>query len=304
VSDLTLARGPAEERERDRQRPGEDAPIALVPPGLARTILKDRTAVLGLVIVAFFVAFGLVAPLLAPHDPIVVTKSSLAAPSWDHPLGTDGLGRDLLSRLMFGARLSLGTAFVAAGLVTTLGVVFGTIAGYFRGATETLIMGVVDVILAFPGLVLALAIAGLLTPGILTVMLGLVTVWWVSYARIIRGLVVSIREREFVASARALGAGNLFIIRRHILPHVLSPVIVLVTLEMGSLILAISALSFLGLGAQPPTPEWGAMLNEGRVYFFSEPRVILVPGVAITLVVLGFNLLGDGIRDALDPKLR
>jgi peptide/nickel transport system permease protein len=205
---------------------------------------------------------------------------------------------------MFGARLSLGAAFLVAGLVTTLGVVVGTIAGFYRGIADALIMGVVDVILAFPALVLALAIAGLLTPGILTVALALVSVWWVSYARIIRGLVVSIREREFVAGARALGAGSAFIIRRHILPHVLAPVIVLVTLEMGSLILAISALNFLGLGAQPPTPEWGAMLNEGRAYFFSAPQLMLLPGAAITLVVLGFNLLGDGIRDALDPKLR
>lgn len=304
MSDLTFTRGTAEERERGRPRDGEDEGIALLPPGLTRTILQDGTARLGLAIVVFFVGFALAAPLLAPHDPIAISEVSLAPPSWGHPLGTDGLGRDLLSRLMFGARLSLGTAFLAAVLVTTLGVVLGTVAGFYRGAAETVIMGVVDVILAFPGLVLALAIAGLFNPGILTVVLGLVTVWWVSYARIIRGLVASIREREFVTSARALGAGNVRIICHHILPHVLPPVIVLVTLEMGSLILAISALSFLGLGAQPPIPEWGAMLNDGRAYFFSDPRVILMPGVAISLVVLGFNLLGDGIRDALDPKLK
>lgn len=278
--------------------------VVLVPPGVLRRILGDRTASLGLALVAFFVVAALAAPLLARHDPIALSGVRLAPPSWDHPLGTDGLGRDLLSRLLFGARLSLGTAFLAAALVTTLGVVLGTVAGFYRGLTDTLIMGVVDVILAFPGLVLALVIAGLLSPGILTVMLALVTVWWVSYARIIRGLVIAVREREFVASARALGASNLRIVWRHILPHVLPPVIVLVTLEMGSLILAISALSFLGLGAQPPTPEWGAMLNDGRAYFFSDPRVILIPGVVISLVVLGFNLLGDGIRDALDPRLK
>lgn len=304
MSDLIVARGPADDRERNHLRHSQIDAIALHPPGLVRTILNDRAAVLGLVIVAFFVACGLAAPLIAPHDPIAISDSSLVAPSWNHPLGTDALGRDLLSRLLFGARVSLGAAFVTAGLVTTLGVVLGTIAGFYRRIAETLIMGVVDVVLAFPALVLALAIAGLLTPGILTVVLALTTVWWVSYARIIRGLVVSIREREFVDGARALGAGNAFIIRRHVLPHVLSPVIVLITLEMGSLILALSALSFLGLGAQPPTPEWGAMLNEGRAYFFSAPQLMLAPGAAITLVVLGFNLLGDGIRDALDPKLK
>lgn len=300
----TLGRGPAE-REGRRERPPENNDISLLfHPGLIRKVLGDRTACLGLVIVTLFVGMALGAPVLAPHDPLAVTETRLAGPSWDHPLGTDALGRDLLSRLMFGSQLSLGVAFLAAALVTTLGVVLGTIGGFYRGTADTLIMVVVDVILAFPGLILALTIAGLFTPGILPVMVGLVMVWWVSYARIIRGMVIAIREREFVEGTRALGAGQLRIIRSHILPHVVPPVIVLVTLEMGSLVLAISGLSFLGLGAQPPEPEWGAMLNAGRRYFFSHPRLVLVPGAAISLVVLGFNLLGDGIRDSLDPRLK
>lgn len=268
-----------------------------------RDVLWDPSAAFGLVIVIVFMFIGLLAPYVAPYDPSAVSAERLAEPSGAHLLGTDGLGRDSLSRLMFGARLSLGTAFLAALLVSTLGMVFGTVAGFFGGIIDDLIMSVVNIILAFPGLVLALAVAGLFSPGILTVMLGLVTVWWVAYARIVRGMVISVQSRPFVEGARAVGAGNCRIILRHILPHVVPSVIVLVTVEMGSLVLAISGLSFLGIGVQPPTPEWGAMLNEGRSYFFSAPRMILFPGVALTLAVLGFNLLGDGIRDVLDPRL-
>ncbi|MDP8929897.1 MAG: ABC transporter permease [Actinomycetota bacterium] len=269
-----------------------------------RVILEDRVAMLGLAIVLLFMIAAVAAPLLSPHDPLAISGDRLEGPSLSHPLGTDALGRDFLSRLLHGARLSLGSAVLAAVLVMTIGLLGGTLAGFYGGLFDTVLMRVVDVILAFPGLILALAIAGLFRPGILPIMLGLVSVWWVRYARIIRGLVLAIREREFIASARSLGAGDLRIITRHVLPHVVSPLIVLITLEMGTLVLAISGLNFLGLGAQPPTPEWGAMLNEGRTYFLSAPRMVLVPGVAITLAVLGFNLVGDGIRDMLDPKLR
>lgn len=290
------------ERERSVREVGAAPPF--VRPGLARGVLRDPSSLTGLVIVSAFALVALLAPVLAPSDPLAITDVGRQGPSLAHPLGTDALGRDFLSRLMHGARLSLGSAAIAAVLVMTLGVLFGTIAGYFGGLVDAVTMRLVDVVLAFPGLILALAVAGLFRPGLLTVMLGLVSVWWVGYARIIRGLVLAVREREFIESARALGAGHLRIIGRHVLPHVLPPVIVLITLEMGSLILAISGLNFLGLGAQPPTPEWGAMLNEGRGYFFSDFRMIVAPGAAITLAVLGFNLLGDGIRDVLDPKLR
>jgi peptide/nickel transport system permease protein len=164
-------------------------------------------------------------------------------------------------------------------------------------------MRLVDVVLAVPGLVLALAVAGLFEPSLLAIMLALVTVWWAGYARVVRGLVLSLREQPFVESARSIGAGERRIVCRHILPGVVSTVVVLATLEIGQLLLVISGLSFLGLGSPPPTPEWGAMLNDGRVYFLSDPHVVVVPGIAISLAVLGFNLLGDGIRDILDPRL-
>lgn len=287
---------------RGTDRSSGQSPPSLAGSGRLRRLLRDPTAVTGLVIVAVFTTVAVLAPWLAPYDPLEIAGPGRQGPGADHLLGTDAIGRDFLSRLMHGARLSMGSAFIAAVLVLATGLLFGTLAGYYGGLVDAVIMRLVDVILAFPGFILALAIAGLFRPGLLTVMIGLVTVWWVGYARIIRGLVLSVRERDFIVSAQALGAGDLRTISRHVLPHVLPPVIVLITIEMGSLILAIAGLNFLGLGAQPPTPEWGAMLNEGRGYFTSDFRMIVAPGMAITLVVLGFNLLGDGLRDVLDPK--
>jgi peptide/nickel transport system permease protein len=205
---------------------------------------------------------------------------------------------------VFGSRWSLGTAALATVLVMTIGVAIGSVAGYYGGALDDLVGLVVDMLLAFPSLVLALAIAGMLGPGIVNVMIGLVSVWWVGYARVVRGLVLAVRERPFVEAARCLGAPDRRLILQHILPNVLPPVVVLATLEMGGIILAISGLSFLGLGAQPPTPEWGAMLNDGRPFLFSAPQLMIYPGLAISLVVIGFNLLGDGLRDVLDPRAR
>lgn len=304
MAEVTKGRQPGSGgRERELSTTEREAP-RLVRPRRLRGLWRDPSAITGLVIVAVFAIVALLAPWLAPHDPLEIVGPGRQGPGPDHLLGTDAIGRDFLSRLMHGARLSLGSATIAAMLVMTLGVLFGTVAGYYGGVVDAVVMRLVDVILAFPGIILALAIAGLFRPGLLTVMVGLVTVWWVGYARIIRGLVLSVRERDFVTGARALGAGDLRILARHVLPHVLPPVVVLITIEMGSLVLAIAGLNFLGLGAQPPTPEWGAMLNEGRGYFTSDFRMIVAPGTAITLVVLGFNLLGDGLRDVLDPKTR
>jgi peptide/nickel transport system permease protein len=263
------------------------------------------TARAGLCVVVLFVGLALYAPLLATHDPNKVQAAQrLKPPSSDHLLGTDHLGRDLYSRLLWGSRLSLGIAMLAALLTTAIGVAVGAIAGFFGGLLDDLLMRIVDVLLGFPGLVLALAIVGTLGPGISHLILGLVSVWWVSYARVVRGLVLSLRERPYIEAARALGLRPLRILCLHILPNVLPPVIVIASLEMGQLILAIAGLNFLGLGVQPPTPEWGAMLNEGRTYFQRAPQLMLYPGLAISVVVLGFNLLGDGLRDALDPRLR
>jgi len=274
-------------------------------PGVFRALLAHRTGVAGLVIVAGVALIAIAAPLIAPDDPTRVDAlRRLAAPSADTLLGTDNLGRDILSRLIWGARLSLGTAALAAALILTVGVGLGMIAGFYGGLLDDVLMRIVDVILAFPALILALAIAGVLGPSITSVMIGIVAVAWADYARVMRGQVLSARERQYVEAARATGVRNTRILARHLLPNVLPPILVLASLEMGGLILTISGLSFLGLGAQPPTPEWGAMLNDGRSFIAAAPQLMIYPGLAISIVVVGFNLLGDGLRDAFDPHLR
>ncbi len=270
---------------------------------LWRRFADDKAAVSGLLIVLVFATAAVAAPLLTDHDPLAVDLSNtLAPPGGGHLLGTDNLGRDLFSRLLYGSRLSLGTAAVTATVIMTVGVMVGLVAGLRGGWLDGLVMRFVDGLLAFPNLILALAIAGTLGAGLVSVLVGLTAVWWASYARIVRGIVLQVRELPFVEAARATGVSQLMIGLRHVLPNVVPPVIVLLTIEMGGLILAVSALSFLGLGAQPPTPEWGAMINEGRAFLYSAPQLMLLPGAAIFLVVLGFNLLGDGLRDTLDPK--
>lgn len=267
--------------------------------------MRDRAAVAGLIILIGFVGTALFAPALAPYDPTAVDARAILAPSSsEHWLGTDNLGRDVLSRLIHGARWTLGTAFIAAVCIVSIGVTVGLTAGYFGGLVDDLLMRIVDVLLAFPSLVLALAIVGTLGPSLTNVMIGMIAVWWVDYARVIRGLTVSVREREYVAAAHCCGAPAAHIILRHLLPNVIPSVILLATLEFGSLMLAISGLSFLGLGAQPPTPEWGTMLNNGRPFFQRAPELMLYPGLAITITVVACNLLGDGLRDVLDPRMR
>jgi peptide/nickel transport system permease protein len=271
---------------------------------LLRRLTGDAGARLGVVLALLCLVLAAAGPALAPHDPLEVTTDRLQGISGSHLLGTDGLGRDLFSRLLHGARLSLGAAGLAAAAVTAIGLLVGLVAGYFGGLVDKALMRLVDIVLAIPGLVLALAVAGLFArPTLAAVMLALIAVWWAPYARIVRGLVLTVRERGFVQAARSLGASDGRVLARHIVPNVVSPVLVLATLDVGQLLLAISGLTFLGVGAPPPTPEWGGMLNEGRVYFLSNPHVVLVPGLAISLAVLGFNLLGDAMRDALDPRI-
>lgn len=268
-----------------------------------RKLGRDRSARLAGLVIAVIAAGALGAPLFAPADPFLIVDAPLQGPSRAHLFGTDGLGRDMLSRLLFGARLTLGFGVLAASAVAVVGVVVGICAGYVGGFIDALLMRTVDIVLAFPGLLAALAIAGLFEPSLGAVLVGLVSVWWAGYARIVRGLVLSLRERPFIEAAEALGASHVRVFLKHVMPHVVPTAVVLATLDLGALILAFAGLSFLGLGAQPPTPEWGAMLNEGRTYFLSAPRVMVVPGVALSLLVLAFNILGDGLRDALDPTV-
>ncbi len=272
--------------------------------GLFKKLLRDRTAMIGLVIVGFLVLSAAAAPLIAPHDPAAVFPAQkLAMPSFEFPLGTDNLGRCLLSRLLFGARVSLVTAGTASVLIMIIGVAVGAIAGYVGGWIDFALMRIVDLLLAFPLLVLALAVTGILGIGLMSVLIGVVSVWWASYARVVRALTISIKQKQFIEAARATGVRPSRIITRHIIPNVISSIVVLSTIEMGRLLLVISGISFLGLGVQPPTPEWGAMLNDGRAFLRSAPQLMIYPGLAITLAVLGFNLLGDSLRDELDPRL-
>lgn len=270
-----------------------------------RRAANQWTALIGAFIVVAFCLLAIAAPLITPYDPYA-TDASVAriSSSSEHWLGTDDLGRDYLSRLIYGARWSLGTTVAATVVVVIIGVTVGLTAGYFGGLIDDALMRVVDVLLAFPSLVLALAIVGMLGPSLRNVMIGVVVVWWVEYARVVRGLTLSIKEREYITAAHSVGCSPRHIIFRHVLPNAIPSVIVLATLELGVMMLAISGLSFLGLGVQPPTPEWGAMLNNGRTSFQFAPHLMIYPGIAITLAVIGFNLVGDSLRDALDPHMK
>jgi ABC-type dipeptide/oligopeptide/nickel transport system permease subunit len=272
---------------------------------LLRELTRDRTALAGLVILVAAFMLALAAPVVAPQDPNVQDVANRYAPlSLDHPLGTDNLGRDELSRLLHGARVSLFTA-VGIGIgILGIGMAVGLLSGFAGGLVDGLLMRIVDVLLAFPSLLLALAVTGMLGPGLLHLALAMIAVWWVDYARLARGLVLSVRERPYVESARALGLPSYRVTLRHVLPNIVSPVVVLATLQTGRVLLALAALSFLGLGVSPPTAEWGAMLNEGQNYLARAPQLMVYPGLAITITALGFNLLGDGLRDVLDPTLR
>ncbi len=270
-----------------------------------RLLLRDRTAFFGLVVVTLLVLAAVFAPLLARHDPNAVDiLGRHASPSLDHPLGTDNLGRDNLSRVLFGARLTIGTAVLASGAVALIGIFLGVLAGYLGGVVDAVISRVVDVVLAFPPFLVALAVTGVLGPGLGHVAIALIAVWWARYARIVRSAVIAERGKPYMEAARAVGSSRTRTVRRHLLPNIIAPVVVLTTLDTGDLLLAISGLSFLGLGVRPPAAEWGAMLSEARTYLSTAPLLMVWPGLALFFLVLGFNLLGDGLRDALDPRTR
>ncbi len=257
----------------------------------------------GGVLVGLAVAVALLAPWVAPYDPNrQLLERRLEGPSPAHPLGLDELGRDVLSRLIQGARVSVGVGCVVVLLAGTLGTLVGAISGYFGGRTDALLMRLTDVFLAFPGILLAIALVAVLGPALRHVVLALVGIGWVGYARLVRGQVLQLREAEFVLAARAAGATSVRVILRHLLPNVLPTLLVQASLGMAGAILAEASLSFLGLGIQPPTPSWGAMINAGRGHLLDAPHVALFPGLAILATVMGLNFLGDALVDRLEPR--
>jgi peptide/nickel transport system permease protein len=262
-------------------------------------------ALVGAAIVALIVLVALAAPLVAPSDPLgqhVATGAQ--APSAAHWFGTDKLGRDVFSRIVYGARISIRIGFVAVGLAITVGTLVGLIAGYTGRATEAVLMGAMDLMLAFPSIILAIGITTILGPSITNLMIAVGIVYVPQYARLARSSVLAVKEQEFVEAARAIGARTPAILARHVLPNILAPLLVQATLGIATAELEAAGLSYLGLGARPPAPEWGAMLNDARDYWLSAPWALIFPGVSITVLVLGFNLLGDGLRDALDVRQR
>jgi len=270
-----------------------------------RRLRRSPGVLIGAAVVGIIAAAAVFAPLLAHADPLAQNLALQAAPpSLHHPMGTDKLGRDVFSRILYGARISIRIGFVAVGLAITVGTLIGLTAGYVRGRVEEVLMGAMDVMLAFPPIILAIGITTILGPSITNLMIAVGVVYVPQYARLARSSVLAIKEREFVEAARALGASALPILGRHILPNILAPLLVQATLGIATAELEAAGLSYLGLGARPPAPEWGAMLNDARDYWLSAPWALIFPGLSITALVLGFNLLGDGLRDSLDPTER
>jgi ABC-type dipeptide/oligopeptide/nickel transport system permease subunit len=270
-----------------------------------RQLKRNRLALLGLVIVVFFIAVALFAPLLAPHDPLAQSIARAGEPPGaQHLLGRDELGRDVLSRLIYGARISLTVGLITVVIGAGIGVPLGAVSGYFGGRTDLVIQRLIDIMLAFPAMLLAIVLVSTLGVNLENAMIAIGVVSIPVYARLVRGTALVLRDIEYVQAARAIGLSDAAIIVRHIVPNLLSPLIVQSTLQVATAILWAAGLSFLGLGAQAPTPEWGAMLSSGRTFIRHAPHIVTFPGLTIMITVLGLNLLGDGLRDALDPRMK
>jgi peptide/nickel transport system permease protein len=278
---------------------------------LLRRLVRRRTALFGMLVVLGVLLAAAFAPLVAPFDPLEQDIGQrLREPGWQdaqgrvHPLGTDHLGRDILSRIVFGSRIALVVGLAAVLISGVLGMLIGLLAGYFGGRVDDFLMRLADIQLAFPFILLAIAVIGVLGPSLRNIIIVIGVSSWVVYARVVRGEVLSIREREYVQAAIALGSQHWRVLRQHVLPNTLTPWLVVATLDMARVIVIESALSFLGLGVQPPTPTWGGMLADGRVYLSTAWWLATFPGLAILITVLGINLFGDGLRDTLDPRLK
>lgn len=270
-----------------------------------RGLIKNRGAVIGLTTLVMLILCAILAPVITQYDPIAIApRDRLQGPSRNHWLGTDPFGRDLYTRAIYGARVSLPVGIIAVIISASFGIVLGLISGYYGRITDGIIMRLTDIMLAFPGILLALVVVAILGPSLGNVMIAVGIGGIPRYTRLVRGSVLAARELVYVEAARVVGVPDRTILFRHILPNVIGPSVILSTLSIGSAILAAAGLSFLGLGAQPPTPEWGSMLADGRQFLRTNPWVTSVPGIAIMLTVLSVNLLGDGLRDILDPRLR
>ncbi|MBN1077800.1 nickel transporter permease [Clostridium botulinum] len=266
--------------------------------------ISNRAALVGLIFILLIISVAILGKYIIPYDPYTGELSnSLQKPSAQHFFGTDEQGRDIFSRVIDGTKISLRVGIISVSIALSIGTIIGSICGYFGGKIDMFLMRVMDIILAFPSLLLAIAFMSALGKGIDKAVIAISIVTIPEYARIVRGCVLSVRESEYVQAAKAIGNNDFVIIFKHVLPNILSPIIVRATLGISTAILETSALGFLGLGVQPPIAEWGTMLGSGRSYFYNAPHIILFPGLAITLTVLAFNLFGDGLRDALDPKL-
>ncbi|WP_404454256.1 nickel transporter permease [Oceanobacillus kapialis] len=288
---------------------GEDSLITTKPIPLwldtGLRVVKSKTALIGVIIIALLVLTAIFAPVIATHNPTdqdIVNRYQ--APSSEHLLGTDELGRDIFSRIVHGTRISIQIGVIAVGISLIIGVFLGGVAGYFGRWIDQIVMRFIDIMMAFPSILMAIALVAVLGPSLQNAMIAVGIVGIPQFARIVRSAVLSIKENEYIEAAKSIGAKHGRILIQHVLPNCVAPIIVQTTLGIGTAILDAAGLSFLGLGAQPPTPEWGAMLSDGRAAIQNAPWVVAFPGLAIFFVVLGFNLFGDGLRDALDPRLK
>ncbi|ACV61379.1 binding-protein-dependent transport systems inner membrane component [Desulfofarcimen acetoxidans DSM 771] len=269
------------------------------------TLKSNRMLSSSATVVVFIFLLALAGQWIMPHDPAAVSLADkVQPPSFKYPFGTDSLGRCIFSRVIEGTHTSLSTAAIVVAISGISGVLIGLISGYFGGILDSLIMRTVDVMLAFPGIILSLALIAAIGPGLSSIIIALTMVHWTGYTRLIRGEVLSVKQSEFVEAARAMGNSQISIMFKYILPSIVTPVIVMAALDIAHVVLAGASLSFLGLGAQPPTAEWGAMINEGREFIRTAPHITLFPGLAVMITVLAFNMLGDSLRDVLDPRLR
>lgn len=270
-----------------------------------RRFLANKIAVIGALVIIGMILVALFAPVLAPYDPVEPFRGMRGVgPSWDHPMGFDGNGRDLLSRIIYGSRIALTVGIASSLIAVVIGVAVGAAAGYFGGWVDEALSLLIDTLMAFPLIALLIVLAAVIGPSLVTTIIVIGATVWARYARVVRAEVMSLRQRDYITAARALGGGDNRIIWKHVVPNVLGSVIVLASLQIGSIIILESALSFLGLGVRPPTPTWGGILADGRAFILRYPHIAIFPGVMIVITVLAFNFIGDGLRDALDPYER